>query len=99
MAGKKVAVIGNGSSAIQVLPQLQKTAAQLTNYIRSPTWIFSNYSAELTKNGTNFAFTEEEKKGFRDNPASLFKFRKEIEHRYINTFRQLHNDSFPIVVT
>jgi len=99
LAGKKVAVIGNGSSAVQVLPQLQKTAAQLTNYIRTPTWIFPNYAAELTKNGTNFAFTEEEKKEFRDNPASFFKFRREIEHRYINTFRQLHNDSFPIVVT
>jgi len=86
VAGKKVAVIGNGSSAVQVLPQLQKTAAQLTNYIRAPTWVFSNYSAELTKNGSNFAFTEEEKKGFRDNPSSLFNLRKQIENRYVNIF-------------
>lgn len=81
MAGKKVAVIGNGSSGVQVLPQLQKIAAQLTTYIRTPTWIFANYASELTKDGTNFSFTEEEKKGFRDNPASLWKFRKEIENR------------------
>ncbi|CAI7593882.1 unnamed protein product [Penicillium viridicatum] len=93
VAGKKVAVIGNGASAIQVLPQLQKTAAQLTNYIRSPTWIFANHAAELTKDGTNFAFTEEEKKGFCDNPASLFKLRKDIERSEDNFFNVFFKDS------
>jgi cation diffusion facilitator CzcD-associated flavoprotein CzcO len=83
VAGKRVAVIGNGSSGVQVLPQLQKTAAQLTNYIRSPTWIFANYASELTKDGSNFAFTEDEKKKFRDDPDSLWRFRKEIENRYV----------------
>ncbi|KUM56765.1 hypothetical protein ACN42_g10429 [Penicillium freii] len=86
VAGKKVAVIGDGASAIQLLPQLQKTAAQLTNYIRSPTWIFANHAAELTKDGTNFAFIEEEKKGFCDNPVSLFKLRKDIERSEDNFF-------------
>ncbi|OQD60716.1 hypothetical protein PENPOL_c021G06022 [Penicillium polonicum] len=93
VAGKKVAVIGNGSSAIQVFPQLQKTAAQLTNYIRSPTWIFSNHAADLTKDGRNFAFTEEEKKGFCDNPASLFKLRREIERSADNFFKIFFKDS------
>ncbi|KAF5534683.1 monooxygenase [Fusarium mexicanum] len=82
--GKKVAIIGNGSSGVQVLPNLQKTAAQLTTYVRTPTWIFANYASELTKDGTNFAFTEEEKKKFRENPASLWKFRKEIENSQDN---------------
>ncbi|KAF5023649.1 hypothetical protein F66182_4294 [Fusarium sp. NRRL 66182] len=81
VAGKRVAVIGNGSSGVQVLPHLQKTAAHLTTYVRTPTWIFANYASELTKDGTNFTFTEEEKKEFRDNPASLWRFRKEIENR------------------
>lgn len=80
--GKKVAVIGNGSSAIQIVPQLQKDAGQLTNYIRSPTWISTNFAAKFTKDGRNFAFTEEEKQAFRDYPASLLKLRKEIEHEY-----------------
>ncbi|KAK4868954.1 hypothetical protein LT330_006563 [Penicillium expansum] len=93
VTGKKIAVIGNGASAIQVLPQLQKTAAQLTNYIRTPTWIFSNHAAELTKDGTNFAFTEEEKKEFRDNPASLVELRKEIERSEDNFFNVFFKDS------
>ncbi|KAF5651837.1 hypothetical protein F25303_3879 [Fusarium sp. NRRL 25303] len=84
VADKKVAVIGNGSSGVQVLPHLQKTAAQLTTYVRTPTWIFANYASELTKDGTNFAFTEDEKREFRENPASLWKFRKEIENSQDN---------------
>ncbi|KAJ5202173.1 hypothetical protein N7449_004252 [Penicillium cf. viridicatum] len=93
VTGKKVAVIGNGASAIQVLPQLQKTAAQLTNYIRSPTWIFSNHAAGMTKDGTNFAFTEEEKTRFRENPALLLKYRKEIESCEDNFFSVFFKNS------
>ena len=37
--GKRVAVIGTGSSAIQTVPQVQKTASHLTTFMRSVTWI------------------------------------------------------------
>ncbi|KAL7757365.1 hypothetical protein ACKLNR_011892 [Fusarium oxysporum f. sp. zingiberi] len=93
VAGKRVAVIGNGSSGVQVLPHLQKTAAQLITYVRTPTWIFANYASELTKDGTNFAFTEEEKKKFRENPASLWKFRKEIENSQDNFWNVFFKDT------
>ena len=39
LSGKDVAVIGNGSSAIQIIPQLQKTARRLDAYARGSTWI------------------------------------------------------------
>lgn len=35
--GKRVAIIGNGASGIQILPQMRKTAAHVTTYIRSAT--------------------------------------------------------------
>ena len=35
-ADKKVAVIGVGSSAIQIVPQMQKKAKHVTNFARSP---------------------------------------------------------------
>ena len=38
-AGKTVAVIGTGSSAIQIVPQIQKKAIHLTAFMRSVTWI------------------------------------------------------------
>ncbi|KAF5722437.1 monooxygenase [Fusarium mundagurra] len=93
VTGKRVAVIGNGSSGVQVLPHLQKTAAQLTTYVRTPTWIFANYASELTKDGKNFAFTEEEKKKFRENPASLWKFRKAIENSQDNFWNVFFKDT------
>ncbi|MCT7370994.1 4-hydroxyacetophenone monooxygenase [Mycolicibacterium llatzerense] len=39
LAGKNVAVVGTGASAIQVVPQIQPTVAALTVFQRSPTHI------------------------------------------------------------
>lgn len=39
-AGKKIGIIGNGSSAIQILPQMAKLKdAQIVSFQRNPTWI------------------------------------------------------------
>jgi cation diffusion facilitator CzcD-associated flavoprotein CzcO len=40
LAGKRVAVIGTGCSAIQVVPAIQSEVAQLDVYQRSPGWTF-----------------------------------------------------------
>jgi len=40
LAGKRVAVIGTGCSAIQVVPAIQPQVAQLDVYQRSPGWTF-----------------------------------------------------------
>lgn len=37
--GKRIAVIGNGSTGVQMIPHLAKEAAQLTLFQRSPQWI------------------------------------------------------------
>ena len=39
LAGKRVAVIGSGASAIQVVPEIAGQAAQLTVFQRTPSWI------------------------------------------------------------
>lgn len=53
-AGKRVGIIGNGSSAIQIVPKLQKVAGHLINFMRTPTWISETFSAELLPDGKNF---------------------------------------------
>ncbi|RMZ46525.1 monooxygenase [Aspergillus flavus] len=40
--GKKIAVLGNGSSGIQVIPSLQPNAAKLVNCIRHAIWTTPN---------------------------------------------------------
>ena len=37
-SNKRIGVIGNGSSAIQILPQLVGKAAHISNFVRHPTW-------------------------------------------------------------
>jgi cation diffusion facilitator CzcD-associated flavoprotein CzcO len=39
LTGKTVAIIGNGSSAIQIIPKLQKVVKRLDAYARGSTWI------------------------------------------------------------
>ena len=39
LAGKRVAVIGTGASAVQIVPELQKTVGHLDVYQRTPNWI------------------------------------------------------------
>lgn len=36
-AGKQVAVLGNGSSGIQIVPEMQKVASKVVNFARSKT--------------------------------------------------------------
>jgi cation diffusion facilitator CzcD-associated flavoprotein CzcO len=38
VAGKRVAVVGTGSSGVQVIPEIARVAASLTVYQRSPNW-------------------------------------------------------------
>jgi cation diffusion facilitator CzcD-associated flavoprotein CzcO len=38
-AGKRIAVIGTGATAVQLIPELAKTAADLTVYQRTPIWV------------------------------------------------------------
>ncbi len=42
LSGKRVALVGTGASAFQIAPELAKTAAQLSVFQRSPTWMLPN---------------------------------------------------------
>ncbi|KAI9810465.1 MAG: hypothetical protein M1827_006241 [Pycnora praestabilis] len=95
--GKIIAVIGNGSSAIQILPEMQKVAKKVTNYARSPTWIFAPFAKDIKSevepepDGT---YSEEMKERFRNDPNALKNYRKTLinngNHFYKN---MLMNDS------
>ncbi|PGH16788.1 hypothetical protein AJ80_05103 [Polytolypa hystricis UAMH7299] len=90
---KRVAIIGNGSSALQILPQMQPTAAKITNYIRSSTWVSTNFVAQSAPDGKNFKYTEEQKQRLRENPEELLQLRRSIEHSFNKFFYALISDS------
>ncbi|KAG9505080.1 hypothetical protein J7337_002046 [Fusarium musae] len=92
-SGKRVAIIGNGSSAVQVLPQMQPTAAKIVNYARSPLWISSAFASEFTPEGKNFTYTDQEIQAFKDDEGMLFKLRHSIEHSFNKFFKVSLKDS------
>lgn len=39
LAGKKIGIIGNGATAVQITPEVAKVASKLTVYQRTPNWV------------------------------------------------------------
>lgn len=60
---------------------MHSKVSKLVNYVRNPTWISINFCADKTKDGHNFAYTEEEKRRFREDPNAHFALRRELEAR------------------
>lgn len=55
LKGKKVAVIGSGSSGIQVVSTIQKDVKELYTWVRSPTWITDGFAQKFAgEGGGNF---------------------------------------------
>jgi cation diffusion facilitator CzcD-associated flavoprotein CzcO len=83
LSGDTVAVIGAGSSGIQIVPALQPIVSKLYAFIRSPTWIAPSQGFVDPTDGSgglqNFFYTTEQKQHFRDNPDAFLEYRKNIE--------------------
>lgn len=77
--GKRIAVIGNGSSAIQILPQIVEKAQHLTNFIRHPTYITPGLGSGIIGGQVQYIYSEEEKREFREDPQKLKEYRKKIQ--------------------
>lgn len=55
LEGKKVAVIGAGSSGVQIVANIQKKVDKLYHWIRSPIWITAGFAQTWAgKDGANF---------------------------------------------
>lgn len=67
LKGKKVGIIGTGSTAAQVIPAVAETAGKLTVFQRTPQWVLPFGNKE---------FKEEKKAKLRANPAKLLRLRK-----------------------
>lgn len=60
LAGKRVAVIGTGASAIQFVPKLQPLVSELKIFQRTPQWVLGKYDrriSEKMQNIFNWPFT------------------------------------------
>lgn len=76
LRGKRVAVIGTAASAIQMIPEIAKQAAQLSVYQRSANWVFPKEDR---------MFSTGELDTFRKSPEAGLKVRKDL-HDFFELF-------------
>jgi cation diffusion facilitator CzcD-associated flavoprotein CzcO len=77
LAGRRVGIIGTGSSAIQTLPTIVDEVASVSLFQRTAQWVMP---------ADNPAYTEDEKAAFRDDPGLLHTLHEEISELFSNGF-------------
>ncbi|KAL4798701.1 flavin-binding monooxygenase [Aspergillus venezuelensis] len=95
---KSVAVIGAGSSGIQIVPALRPIVKSMDHYVRGRTWISPSMGSEFVKarnNGAdgNFSYTDEEKEAWKKDRESYIKYRKTIETEFQSLCQGFFKDS------
>jgi cation diffusion facilitator CzcD-associated flavoprotein CzcO len=75
--GRRVGVIGTGSSAVQIVGALASRVGELVLFQRTPQWIAP---------AENPAYTEEEKAVFRSHPEAIEALRTEVARAFIEGF-------------
>ncbi|OAL38360.1 hypothetical protein AYO20_02419 [Fonsecaea nubica] len=91
---KVVGIIGNGSSAVQIIPAIFPRVKKMISYQRSSTWITAGFAQKYAgENGANFNYTEEQKAEFAANPAKYLHYRKMVEEELNQRFKFIINGS------
>ncbi|KAF4465021.1 FAD-dependent pyridine nucleotide-disulfide oxidoreductase [Fusarium albosuccineum] len=100
---KRVAVIGAGSSGIQVVPALAPKVEAMDHYIRGKTWISNQLSEDILKarttaqhssdGATNFVYEQKEKDLWKKDPSAYIAYRKELEFRLQGNYEVTQRDS------
>ncbi|CAH0054232.1 unnamed protein product [Clonostachys solani] len=90
MKDKKIAVIGAGSSAAQVVPNVQPLVKEMHCFVKSPTWITAGFAQRFAgPDGGNFQYSDAQKKILREQPKAYLEYRKMIEAEIGQRFRFL----------
>lgn len=88
LKGQTVALIGNGSTGIQILPAILEEVEKVYVFLRSQTWVTAGLAQRFAgPNGTNKFFSEEETESWSKDPEAYLAYRKEIENELNARFR------------
>lgn len=91
LSGKSVAVIGGGSSAVQIVPSIQPTASKLVAFLRSPVWITTGFGAKYAgPGGTNFEYSADQIKAWQEDPAAYGRYCRDVEGELNKRFNLMH---------
>lgn len=89
--GKRVAIIGNGASGVQLLTNTYDKWSHIDHYSRSKHWIVPAFSPHIIAATSEVrggkVFTEEEKEIFVKDPKAYLEFRRSIDKHFHSRFR------------
>ncbi|KAF2014268.1 FAD/NAD(P)-binding domain-containing protein [Aaosphaeria arxii CBS 175.79] len=100
-AGKRVAVIGNGSSGVQIVPAMQESVRELVHFIREPTWMVPPQlqSLSLSKASDILSQIQMDEKGrFLPEQIQRFKLDPDFYLSFIKAVEEQVNNNFSIVL-
>ncbi|KAH8691373.1 putative flavin-binding monooxygenase [Talaromyces proteolyticus] len=86
LKGKRVALIGNGASGLQVLPSIQPIASHVDHYARNRTWIVDSFGSVGVRRLEPNIISEEDKETYRNDPQKYLEYRKKTESDYFRRF-------------
>jgi cation diffusion facilitator CzcD-associated flavoprotein CzcO len=88
LARKTVALIGNGSTGVQILPAILDEVEKVYVFIRSRTWVTAGFAQKFAgPGGSNLFFSEEQKRKWAENPDEYLTYRKAVESELNSRFR------------
>ncbi|EME45831.1 hypothetical protein DOTSEDRAFT_171457 [Dothistroma septosporum NZE10] len=88
LENKRVAVLGAGSSGVQIVSKIQPKVKQLYHWIRSPIWITAGFAQTWAgTDGANFEYTPEQMAYLGKNPKDYLKYRKQVENELNQRFK------------
>lgn len=92
--GRRVLIVGAGSSAVQIVPTILPEVNHLHIVARSPTWITAGFAPKYAgPGGANFKYSSTTKEMFEKNPELYLRYCKAIESELSVRFRMVLNDS------
>ncbi|KAL4796343.1 hypothetical protein BDV19DRAFT_388479 [Aspergillus venezuelensis] len=92
ISGKRVALIGNGASGLQVLPSIQPIAERVDHYARNRTWIADSFGTVGVRRLEPNYIPQEQIDSFDDEDTYLA-YRKSVESGYFSRFGAIFKDS------
>ena len=82
--GRRVGVVGTGSSAVQIVAAIAERVGELVLFQRTPQWIAPT---------PNPAYTEEERANFRAHPDAIAQVRREASQQLSDGFANIIGDT------
>lgn len=82
--GRRVGVVGTGSSAVQIVGAIADRVGELVLFQRTPQWIMPTQ---------NPAYSDEEKAIFRAHPEAIEQVRRETSQQFIDGFANIVGDA------